>query len=218
MRPLIVDHLRDTLIEKQGRNPQYSLRSFARDLELSSGKLSEILRSKTKLTMNAFEQMSNKLNLEDTLYDSMKKELQEFNEGRSLFHKVKINEDKFVITNDHLALLGLINLSLFQSDLLWISTSLKRSIEQIEILINDLISAKLVIKDEKGIIKTSHTGGKVSPPNDKEVTEMLKNGFLRASEASLKYGEEQHWFTNMIIPAPKAESIVMGKKFWNVLT
>ena len=214
MRPDIVDHLRDTLIEKQERNPQYSLRSFARDLNLSSGKLSEILRSKSKMTLNTFEQISTSLNFDEEIYNSLRKDLKDFNEGRRKLSELSIDEENFIMTNDHLAILGLMNISIFKHCTKWIASSLKRDEKAIIKLIDELIEVDLVtFKDDK--YTTNETGAKVSPPSDTQVTKMLKNGFIRASNASEHYGNEQHWFSNMVIPAPKNEVKLIGKKFWN---
>ena len=214
MRPEIVDHLRDTLIEKQDRNPQYSLRSFARDLNLSSGKLSEILRSKSKITLNTFEQISNNLSLDETLHETFKKNLIEFNQGKRTPEPLDIDKSNFIMTNQHLALLGLINLSIFQHCTKWISQALKKDEKVIVKLLEDLIKVKLVLF-ENNQYTTKQSGAKISPPINEQVKILLKNGLNRASLASEHFEEDNHWFTNMVIPAPKKEISVMSKKFWN---
>lgn len=54
----LVEWVRSEYLRKKGKNDRYSLRSFARDLELPVGRLSEILSSKRKITLNIAEKIA----------------------------------------------------------------------------------------------------------------------------------------------------------------
>lgn len=55
--------LKEALAERQGRNPAYSLRSFARDLGIAPSRLSEVLNARRGLSSEAAERIAVKLGL-----------------------------------------------------------------------------------------------------------------------------------------------------------
>lgn len=57
------DMLRDELEIRARKNPQYSLRAFARDLEVAPSRLSEIIRGRRGLSVRTVAKISEKLNL-----------------------------------------------------------------------------------------------------------------------------------------------------------
>lgn len=61
--------LKDELERRSLRNPSYSLRAFARDLELSFSRLSEILNSKEGISIASAQKISKALRLSDTEQD-----------------------------------------------------------------------------------------------------------------------------------------------------
>ena len=56
-------YLKNELIERLRRRPQYSLRAFARDLEISPSTLSEFLRGQTKISIQRINNLSKKIKL-----------------------------------------------------------------------------------------------------------------------------------------------------------
>lgn len=56
-------YLKNELIERLRRRPQYSLRAFARDLEISPSTLSEFLRGQTKISIQRINSLSKKIKL-----------------------------------------------------------------------------------------------------------------------------------------------------------
>lgn len=62
-RDIIQEHYK----QKRRKNPAYSLRSFARDVEISPSQLSEVLSGKTQLSVNKANILAKKLNFNESL-------------------------------------------------------------------------------------------------------------------------------------------------------
>jgi len=62
---MLVEHLQKTFAERSRKNPQYSLRSFARSLDIDSSTLSAILRGKRPLTAKTASKLIDALDLGD---------------------------------------------------------------------------------------------------------------------------------------------------------
>lgn len=62
---MLVEHLQKTFAERCRKNPQYSLRSFARSLQLDSSTLSAILRKKRPLTAKTAKRLIEALDIRD---------------------------------------------------------------------------------------------------------------------------------------------------------
>jgi len=62
---MLIDHLQKTFAERSRRNPQYSLRSFARALDIDSSTLSALLRRKRPLTAKQAQKLIGALDIQD---------------------------------------------------------------------------------------------------------------------------------------------------------
>ena len=62
---MLIDHLQKTFAERSRRNPQYSLRSFARALDIDSSTLSALLRKKRPLTAKQAQKLISALDIQD---------------------------------------------------------------------------------------------------------------------------------------------------------
>lgn len=62
---MLIEHLKKTFSERSRKNPQYSLRSFARSLEIDSSTLSAILRGKRPLTAKTAKRLIEALGIHD---------------------------------------------------------------------------------------------------------------------------------------------------------
>jgi uncharacterized protein (TIGR02147 family) len=62
-RPFHIEYLADELLRRIEKNPHYSLRSFARDLQVAAGWLSEVLRSKKGMSTKMAEKISARIDL-----------------------------------------------------------------------------------------------------------------------------------------------------------
>lgn len=62
---MLLEKLQKTFAERTRKNPQYSLRSFARSLDIDSSTLSALLRQKRKLTVRTAKHLIEKLGIDD---------------------------------------------------------------------------------------------------------------------------------------------------------
>lgn len=149
------------------RNSLYSLRAFARDLEISASKLSEVLRGKCGLSAHAAELLCAHLNLsevetqhfvimvesEHSRNSTRKAQAREILKGFQASHGYsELDIERFKIISDwqHLALLELMELDTFQSDLEWMAQSLDLDIFLVSESIERLEQFKLIeVKDGK---------------------------------------------------------------------
>ena len=63
--PMLIEHLQKTFSDRCRRNPQYSLRSFARSLSMDSSTLSALLRKKRPLTAKTAQKLISALEIKD---------------------------------------------------------------------------------------------------------------------------------------------------------
>ena len=59
-----IDWLRSILVQRQQQNPQYSLRTFARDLGIPPGRMSEILNGRRRMTFQVAQKIVGRLQLQ----------------------------------------------------------------------------------------------------------------------------------------------------------
>lgn len=128
------------------RNRRYSLRAFARDLDLSSARLSEILNSKTGLSREKAETVCSILGFNDeekeffcNLVESehaRSKTKRELAQARltkyqaAQYNSLEVDHFKAISDWYHFAILELMNLKRYQCDPRWIASALK--IQEIE--------------------------------------------------------------------------------------
>lgn len=163
-------YLKRELEERCQRNPKYSLRAFARDLELHPARLSLVLNKKQGLSEKSARGIAKALGLappdtEHFVYlviasDSRSKSARavaqaklthldgQTEEGRIL------REDAFCVISDwyHYAILELTSLKDFRSDTSWIARRLGISLHEAEQAVARLIKLGLATK-VKGVLK-----------------------------------------------------------------
>lgn len=140
--------LKDIFVQRVSNNPSYSLRAFARDLDLSVSYLSEVLTSKKILKATYIDQIILKLNLDENSATIFKESCLFENKGKSSLKE--ISKEDFNDINDPLvfALLSTFFLEDFVNDIDWISEKLRISKEKCHQLINALVEKDILeIKD-----------------------------------------------------------------------
>lgn len=140
--------LKDIFVQRVSNNPSYSLRAFARDLDLSVSYLSEVLTSKKILKATYIDQIILKLNLDENSATIFKESCLFENQGKSSLKE--ISKEDFNDINDPLvfALLSTFFLEDFVNDIDWISEKLRISQEKCHQLINALVEKDILeIKD-----------------------------------------------------------------------
>ncbi len=136
--------------ERKARNPNFSLRSYARWLNISPSQLSQMLSGKRPVTLSILKKINSKLNLSplenQKLIQTVLKKKNIICESNTLKQKTLIQEDVFKIISDwyHLAILSLSKLSNCKSDPRWIANKLGISVEQANIAIQRLVRLNIL--------------------------------------------------------------------------
>jgi len=155
--------LKEEFENKRKRNENYSLRAFARDLNISAARLSSVLNGRFGLSRNAAKKITDKLNFNNeekdyfcTLVESKharskfsretaRIKLEKYNAGSE---KKNLTLDSFKIISDwyHFAILELTYLKQFKYDITWIAKQLNISVIECELAIKRLKRLDLLIE------------------------------------------------------------------------
>lgn len=108
-----ISYLKNELINRCKRNPNYSMRSFAKFLGISSSFFSKLLLYKRSLTIKMFEQLQTRLNLTPVQYDYYLQMLNSdctktINHDQIQFHQLAYDEFSVIADWYYFAILELI--------------------------------------------------------------------------------------------------------------
>ena len=165
--------LSEILSERKKINPNYSLRAFARDLGLSSSRVSEIINRKQGLSKDAAKKISKKLNF-NKVEDEFFSDLVEAKNARSKSSREDaerrlekkqigkeqqlLREQAFRIISDwyHFAILELTMTDGFRSSTIWIAKRLGISVTEATEAVHRLKSLGLMVIEEGRFIPTDN--------------------------------------------------------------
>jgi uncharacterized protein (TIGR02147 family) len=182
--------LANEFAKRKQRNVQYSLRAFARDLDIPPGRLSEIFSQKRALTLGIAEKISLRLVLSPT---EKKKLLEPFKQKSggdnpdSEDYKL-VEDDVFYLLSEwhHFAILNLIETRNFKNDPKWIAKRLAISALDVTLSLDRL--------ERLGLIKIS--GGKVAATeknlktSDQKVNHALRKAHRDSLEQAIQAIDE----------------------------
>lgn len=134
------------------KNPAYSMRSFARDLDISSSALSEIISGKRGLSVKKAEEIIDKMGSspekKNHFLDSVKSTKAAFKKKslKDSTQALQIELDNFSLISEwyHFAILSLMKLSHFKSDKNWIANRLGITLEETTAALERLERLKIV--------------------------------------------------------------------------
>jgi len=154
--------LNEAFAETQGKNPLFSLRAFARRLELSPSALSEILKGKRRVSKKLALRVVENLglpNAESERLLSLFPERQMKNREKSPYQTpmVQLPRDQYQIIAEwyHFAILSLAELPGFVLKPEWISRRLNITTENAEGALERLERLGLLVRDAQGVLQTS---------------------------------------------------------------
>lgn len=164
--------LQSELVKRTKNNPRYSLRAFARHLEVQSGFLSNLLNGKRSLTSATIRRFGKKLGL-----SSQQISIYEEKNNASREHSIsyqQISLDYFTMISDwyHFAILELMTVKGFQSNVLWISRKLGISAAEAQLAIDRLMRLGYIQINKKG--NWSPSEGHTTTLGTKDTTEALR--------------------------------------------
>ncbi len=211
----IKDYLVDEFHRRLSKNSSYSMRAFARDLEMSPQKLHLVINGKSGLSSRAAQLLVSKLKISDfekerfiLLVESKHHRSQtarQIAQKKLLEHVdadegLKISDDGFRITSEwyYLPILLMLemNFDLRQSAL--IAKKLDIQVTKIKKAISDLVQAGLLIqKNDGSYTKNSSHFSYVAKNSSSDLMEYYKE-YLHKAEASLLLQKELRHFSVML--------------------
>ena len=186
------------LERRKTKNENYSLRAFARDIGISSSRLSEILNDKQGLSKAKAMEISKKLkyNRQKQLWFS---NLVEAEHSRSFLlrkkakESTKIHQRQIESQEDiplekihecahwyYFALRRLTESGKFQNDLTWIADKLNISEETVKTTLNNLLSLGILSEDENGTISIK---GNINLLSQSKVSQLKENELKKVRES-----------------------------------
>lgn len=144
--------LENLLAEKVKKNPQFSLRAFARLVEVSPAVLSRILSGKRKLTFNLAVRIADALTLgpmeRETLYSFFTTN----SDAREDRHEKELSIDCFNAMKEwyHYGITQLLYVSEFQEDPKWIAKMLSITELEAKLAIDRLLRLEILDRDDNG--------------------------------------------------------------------
>lgn len=138
--------LSDEFSRRKERNKSYSIRAFARDLQMSPGAASDLLKGKRKLTPRTLARLAKATGLPLQVYTSAL----ETAATRAADHRMDIKQFELISGWEHFAILNLTSVVEFKSDLRWISRRLNLPTTRVKKAIGRLKDLGLLAEDAGG--------------------------------------------------------------------
>lgn len=215
--------LKEELDSRCSQNPRYSLRAFARDLNLAPSRLSEILNNKQGLSRKAAEKIAGHLGYQTeerdyfldlvTASHARNHKDREIAKIRLLKHKTEherfyqLRVDTFKIISDwyHLGILELINLKGFRNDPEWIARKLKITPIQVELAFDRLKRVKLIEYKDGKVQPTTNTGWIQSEIPSESIKKFHRQILDKAGHALLEQKIDEREFTANLLRISKKD-------------
>jgi uncharacterized protein (TIGR02147 family) len=151
------DFLNDELIRRTSVNRAYSLRAFAKSLDLSSGELSELLRGVRKLSLKSAIKISKALGLTSSETKHLlslvevehgKKISVDISSSNKNVNETKLSIDQFDIISEwyHFAILNLAECKDFEWSYSYISKKLGIKPYEVKVAIDKMVNVGLITK------------------------------------------------------------------------
>ncbi len=155
--PFYLYTLRESLSSRQSKNPAYSLRSFAKDLEIDSSNLSAILQNKRGLPHRRAGLVAKRLKLapkESTLFvaSTLRKQMALDSIRVATDMKNYLLDDKYykVISEwEYYAFLQLLKVRGFKADTEWLADRLGIKESRVRLVVRHLLDLGFIIEDRK---------------------------------------------------------------------
>jgi uncharacterized protein (TIGR02147 family) len=150
--------LLEELTRRRLKNRAYTLRSFAKHLDVSPAAVSEILNGKRRITKKMASRVAARLGLDPEKNDSIIRLFQD-SKNRSADRSQKLSTDQFQIVADwyHFAILSLLEIEGAKAEPTWISRRLGISIREATSALERLERLSMLRRDMRGRLRLTGT-------------------------------------------------------------
>lgn len=199
-------------LEMKSKNPQFSVRALAQRLEMQPGATNEILKGQRRVSRKIAEKIADKLSLDPSERTDLLKDfpltLKRNTQGRKArsqdLEVLKLNADQFELIAEwiHFAILSLIRVKDFKSDVGWIANRLGVTDVEARKAILRLQHLNLIHIGENGVItRTPQPIRTTDDIKDLSLQRMHMNDMEMAREKIQSVRVDQRDFTNYTFPA-----------------
>lgn len=200
--------LQRKFLEIKTKNPSFSVRALANRIEMQPGATNEILKGQRRVSRKIAEKIADKLQLDpsertDLLRDYPER-LQRKSKTKQDLEVLKLNSDQFELISEwtHFAILSLIKVKDFKSDVSWIADRLGVTELEARKAILRLQHLKLIHIDEKGrMTRTPHPVRTSDDVRDLGLQRMHMNDMDLAKKKIQDVNVDQRDFSNYTFPA-----------------
>ena len=202
------------LEEAKSKNPSFSVRALAQRLEMQPGATNEILKGERRVSRGIAEKIADKLNLDpsertDLLKDFPLKLKRQTKRSKDL-EVLKLNSNQFELISEwiHFAILSLIRVKDFKSDVSWMANRLGVTELDTRKAILRLQHLNLIHIDDSGVMtRTPNPIRTTDDIQDLSLQRMHMNDMDIAKKKIQEIRVDQRDFTNYTFPAnPKSLS------------
>lgn len=163
MKTNFISYLEAELARRQAANSYYSLRAFARDLNIEASLLSKLIRRKVPLTIKMFERLSPAVGLDENLHKEFYERMIA-SEGEDKFSEVPVKQlgvEELALIQDwyYFTIVELTALCDFQSEPQWIANKIGITLEQAESAIERLLGLNMLKRLPNGDLIAAHESG-----------------------------------------------------------
>jgi len=123
---MLIEHLQRTYAERCRRNPQYSLRAFAKSLDIDSSTLSALIRRKRNLTAKTAQRLISNIGVSDPSHVQalLLGTLGENSENKPVYAQLDIESAEVISSWEHFAILALLQTESFRPNTMQIARRL----------------------------------------------------------------------------------------------
>ncbi len=154
-----MEWMRSEFIKRKSKNSQYTLRAFARQLDVPPGRISEILSGKRQLTLSLAQKISEQLgylpSMSIDLFQMLKLErkvskTKEVTPSKSEYTDLSAEMFEVIADWQYFAILNLIKLKSFREDPQWIGQRLGISSTEVRSAVDKMLRLGVLKKNDKG--------------------------------------------------------------------
>lgn len=162
METSIAEFLKAQLRSRQLKNKNYSLRAYARDLNIGPGRLSDILNGKITIGDRVLKKISENLKLSpaekcqlDNIFLRQKTNKKTIG---NFMRRLSDEEYALIAEPRHYYILALLETSKHKHSVEWIARRLDISVGETNAMLERLVAMGMIQKDKKGKLRTSPGG------------------------------------------------------------
>ena len=204
--------LQRKFLEMKSKNPSFSIRALASKLDMQPAATNEILKGQRRVSRKIAEKIAERLQLDPSERTDLLKDfplvLKRKTKGESAREKdlevLRLNSDQFELISDwiHFAILSLIRLKSFKSDVSWMADRLGVTDVEVRKALFRLQSLSLIHIGEKGLItRTPNPVRTTDDVKDLSLQRMHMNDMDMAKRKIQEVRVDQRDFTNYTFPA-----------------